>query len=168
MTVFGFPFASPFGANSASPNPGVGAATATALVSTLQPRRQDFGQDILVFPDLDASMTPTNDARVLGEAIGRRYITQRGTLPFHDDYGMDLRGYLNSEVTPDLLFQMQAEMEAEALKDERVFGANVAATFDPGTQAFTADVGLDTALGPYTMTVRVTQLTVELLQGAQA
>lgn len=163
MSVFGFPFGTPFGSDvSVTP---IVPPVIESLTSSLVPVQQNFGQDILVFNDVDSSFSPVSDGRVLGEALGKRFTTRRGTMPFHDDFGMDVRDWLNEAMTQDQLFRLKAAMEAEAVKDERVLGADIRLAFDSKQSSLTAKVEAQTSTGPYKLTLRVTDLTTELIQG---
>ena len=167
MAALGFPLGQPLGGSGLVPGAGVQPTVSSVhLVSGLVATPQDFGGDILVFSDLDESMTPVFDGRVLGEAIAKRFLTQRGTLPFHEDsYGRDIRDDLNEAMTTERLFSIKAELEAEARADERVLDASIKLSFDAARGEMTIDVELQTEQGPYSLTILVSQLTVQLLQG---
>ncbi len=127
---------------------------------------QDFGQDFATFPDLSGGMALLKGGRVLSEALLRRFSTNRGELPFHPDFGFNLRDFLGEGLTDEQLFYLKASMEAEAEKDERIDQAVVDLTFNRSTQALTARMRLLTAVGPYSLTLLVTQLRTELLEAA--
>jgi hypothetical protein len=127
---------------------------------------QDFGQDFSTFPDLSGGMALLKGGRVLSEALLRRFSTNRGELPFHPDFGFNLRDFLSEGLTDEQLFYLKASMEAEAEKDERIDQAVVDLTFNRSTQALTARLRLLTAVGPYSLTLLVTQLRTELLEAA--
>ena len=166
MPALGFPLGMPIGGSTLTPGAVITPTTPNALLSSfLTPTGQDFGADVLVFPGLDESMTPVADGRVLGEAIARRFLTPKGSLPFHPDYGIDIRDYLNDAMTRTRLFAIKAEMEIEARGDERVNEANIDVSFDAVTKALTAKISLVTEEGPYSLTLLVSQLSIQILQG---
>lgn len=165
MPALGFPLGAGIGTGASSSGGAITPPVASVyLTSSLEPTPQDFGSDILVFSDLDESMTPVADGRVLGEAIGRRFITDRGTMPFHEDsYGRDVRLWLNEAMTVERLFEMKSQMEQEARGDERVLGASIELSFNPRENSLTARTALETEEGPYEFTLIVSQLDVKLL-----
>lgn len=126
----------------------------------------DYGEDILVFPDLDGTLTETSGDVVLADAIARRFLTQRGSLEFYPDYGTDVRDYLNESIDANALNRIKAACEQEAVKDERVLDSNVTVKYNPATFSLTLLVELQTKDGPYDFTLLVTQLTATLLETA--
>ena len=88
----------------------------------------DYGQDFTLATDLDTTLGVSTGRLVVVEAIGRRLQTPRGRLMGDPDYGFDLAGYLNDDVTPSVIAWIQSQIEAEALKDERVTMADATVT----------------------------------------
>lgn len=88
----------------------------------------DYGQDFTLATDLDTTLGVSTGRLVVVEAIGRRLQTPRGRLMGDPDYGFDLAGYLNDDVTPSVIAWIQSQIEAEALKDERVVMADATVT----------------------------------------
>jgi len=122
-----------------------------------------FGSDVLVFPGLDPNLTLVNDGRVVAEALARRLSTPRGSLPFHPDYGLDLRGYLNDAMTPERLYQLRAAAELECEQDERVQSAEVKASFSLATQSLRVSINVTTNTGDLRFVLNVSQVSVDLL-----
>lgn len=142
-----------------SPAPSTTVFVANALARPLI----DGGSDVLVFPGLDETFTLVNDGRVLAEALARRLTTPRGTLPFHADYGLDLRGYLNESMTQDVLYRLKAAVERECELDERVLTASATVSYAFGTQALGVRISVTTSNGPFKFVLNVTSLTVQML-----
>lgn len=143
----------------ALPAPSSSVFVSTALARPLI----DGGSDVLVFPGLDETFTLINDGRVLAEALARRLLTPRGTLPFHADYGFDLRNYVNESMTQDVLYRLKAAVERECELDERVLAASATVTYGYQTQALRVRVSVTTSNGPFKFVLNVTSLTAELL-----
>jgi hypothetical protein len=99
--------------------------------------------------------------RCLGEAIARRLQTPRGGLIDDPNYGFDLSGELNDDVTQEDVARMSSSIEAECLKDERVFGATATVVFANGTLLVT--IKLTDSAGPFLLVLQVTSVTLELL-----
>jgi hypothetical protein len=90
----------------------------------------DYGTDVSTFPDLDASFAVVAGPHVVGESLARRLTTPPGGLFYDSQYGFDLRNYLNEGGVPSRLPEIQAAVEREAIKDERVKDVGAAVTFD--------------------------------------
>lgn len=125
----------------------------------------NFGTDISTFPALDTTFSTISGYRVLSEALTRRLLTRKGLLVFHPDYGIDLRAYLNEAVTDDMLFRLKTEALAEIQQDERVDSATASVTFDPTTSRLTLTFQVQTAAGPFSFVLGVSQLSVDLYTG---
>ena len=125
----------------------------------------DFGSDIPVFDDLDETLTLQSGRRVLIDALGRRLLTDKGSLPFHEDYGIDVRNFLNTSITTDSLFTIKDIVERELEDDERVLSASTVVTYDTPTEALSFDVTIQTEEGPFAFTLVVTALTTQLIAG---
>ena len=99
-----------------------------------------YGIDLSCITDvthtLDEVDPQSNTA--IGEAIIRRYITPRGTLPDDQDYGLDLRGYCNRGVTDAELRTLPSAMRMEAMKDDRLEDAGITVTWDSTTRRLRA------------------------------
>ncbi len=123
----------------------------------------DFGSDISCVTDIDISGRSITGNRLVSESVARRWITPRGRLIRYPNYGFDITGYLNSDVSPADIAEIQAMSAQEALKDERVLRAKVAAAFDAPTGSLQINAEITTANGPFRLVVNVTALTLEIL-----
>lgn len=124
----------------------------------------DFGTDIDCGPD---GLSPTFDLvsgrEALVQAVLRRYQTRRGTLVDDPNYGLDVRAWIGKRLSSTQIFAWQQELASEAAKDERVISARARLTFDTTSEFFRFTLAVETAEGPFTLTVAVTELTVDLL-----
>jgi phage baseplate assembly protein W len=134
--------------------------------STLGTSSIDYGSDVLTFPGVDPNLTLSKGGRVLAEALARRLCTPRGSLPFHEDYGLDLRSFLNEAVTSDSLYRLKSAVERECEADERVESASVSLDYNAQTRRLRVRIEATTAQGPFRLTLAVSQVTVELLTEA--
>lgn len=123
----------------------------------------EFGIDVMCLPDLDGTFTLVSDGRVLCEAVARRLMTPRGSLPFHPDYGFDVRSYLNESMSADDVYRFKSSVERECEADERVASADASVSFEANSSRLRLSVIVTTASGEYRFTLLVTQLTTELL-----
>lgn len=150
------------------PPPPVPAPSASSVrfESALVASAVDYGSDVLVFPGVDPNLTLSSGGRVLAEALARRLSTPRGSLPFHEDYGLDLRSYLNESVTSDVLYRLKSAIQRECEADERVESASVGLEYDASARRLRVRIEAVTAQGPFRLTLSVSQVTVELLTEA--
>jgi hypothetical protein len=137
--------------------------SAVTFVSIAAP---EFGSDIPVFPDLDDTLTPRTGTAIVLDAVARRFVTARGVLWAHPDYGRDLRQYLNAPMTSSTLARIKADVEDQAKQDERVDSAKASVSYDAPSQRVRIRLALGLDSGPFALTLVVSQLTVELLTGA--
>jgi hypothetical protein len=119
----------------------------------------DLGTCMTCVTDIRPSMA--TGRRCHGEAIARRYQTPRGGLIDDPNYGFDLTGELNDDVTQADIARISSGAEAEALKDERTLAAAVSITFVGG--ALLVSVVLTDSAGPFLLVLSVTSVTLELL-----
>jgi len=122
-----------------------------------------LGVDISCYPDLDAGFSLVSGYTALGQSLARRLETPRGGLFYDPDYGTDMREMVNDAATSAFAQQRQQQIEAEALKDERVGTATATVTYSPATSTATVKLTVDTAAGPYTFVMAVTAVTIALL-----
>lgn len=126
----------------------------------------DYGTALRTHPDLTASSEMVKGERVVAEALYRRLTTPQGTLPFHPDYGRDLRRFLNGQVTDDALLAFKLTAERECLKDRRVLDATCTLEFEPATFSLRAKFLIELSDGPFTFLLLVTKLdTTFILEG---
>lgn len=123
----------------------------------------DFGTDLSCLTDLSPTMATVSGRRLLGEAVARRLQTPRGRLLKHPDYGFDLAGHLNDDLSQADIAAIGSGVEAECLKDERVIAAAVVSTFAGGT--LTVVITITDADGPFVLVFAVTSASVTLVSG---
>lgn len=124
----------------------------------------DFGTDIDCAPaGLDPLFGLVDGTTALAQAIFRRYETERGTLVDDPDYGLDVQSWIGTRVTTPQIFAWQQALANEARKDERVLRASARIAFDAATKTLRFSVACESAEGPFTLTVAVSDLSVELL-----
>lgn len=121
----------------------------------------DLGADLACVSDLPDTMSMVSGRRALGEAIARRLQTPRGRLINYPNYGFDLTGELNDDLSPADFARIQSGVEQECIKDERVQSATCTLTFTAGT--LTAVIVLVDGAGPFTLVLAATALDVTLL-----
>lgn len=123
-----------------------------------------YGSDFAGVEDIDAFWTfETNEGKCLMQALARRLICPPGALFYARTYGYDIRALLNDIVDPDTAAR---DIDAEIRKDERVASSSTTITVI-GNGVVNIDVTVfpaDPKLVTFTFTLRVTAVTVELLE----
>lgn len=122
----------------------------------------DAGSDISCVDDLADDGRSVSGTTVIAQAVARRWSTPRGRLIDDPNYGFDLTGYLNDDMSPKDLASLQAGAEAEALKDERVSKCTTSAELD-ANGLLTITGLLESSEGPFTLVVAVSSTSLDLL-----
>lgn len=134
-------------------------------MSNPSPNQLGFGLDLSCVQDLDPHMTVTQGNRLVAEAIARRLLTPKGGLIDDPNYGFDLVGAINSDISQADLGRIAAGINQEAQKDQRVFQANTQVT-NVGTGPLlnlNITIALQTQQGPFTLVLTADQVTVSIL-----
>jgi len=81
-----------------------------------------YGVDLACTTDLDPAMAEVDpmSQRAVSEAIMRRLDCPRGALPDDPDYGLDLRGMLNTGTAAADITALAGRIRSEVQKDDRV------------------------------------------------
>ncbi len=77
---------------------------------------------------------------------------------------MDAREYISKGVSREDIPIIQSRVQACLLDDERIFVANVQVTFNSTTQKMQVQIQGTGAFGPFSLTLEVSALTVEILR----
>ena len=128
-----------------------------------------YGRDLrIVFlatgPDLDPAMTEVTGIQLLAQSLVCRQMIVHGSIVGFPNDGIDVRAYLGKGIRPGGAQQIGQEVAAELQRDKRVFSATVVATFDQGGKTLRLVETINCALGPFTMTLVVSAVSVQLLQ----
>ena len=121
-----------------------------------------FGSDLAGTTDLFADMRETSGLALLGDALYRRLITPRGRLLDDPNYGYDLTQWINADVDASDIDQMQQNIRAECLKDQRVLSAT-ATTNLTNADVLVITIAVTTALGPFSLVLAVSAVGVTVL-----
>lgn len=111
-------------------------------------------------------MSETSGGHLVAEAIARRLQTPRGRLIDDPNYGFDLTGSLNDDLSQADIARISASVQGECQKDERVLSASVQASFVTG--ALIVSILLSLASGPFRLVLAVTAVSVQILQVSSA
>ena len=123
----------------------------------------DYGTDVYCNGDLRPNMPEVSGRTLLIYDLRNRLETAPGTLswdPLGADYGYDLRALVASKQRS--LTGITGRIAAEVMKDERVDSASCSASWESETQ-IRVGIEIDDGDGPFSMTLLVSSLTVDLL-----
>lgn len=123
-----------------------------------------YGSDFSGIDDIDALWSfETDEVKCLQQAIARRLICPPGALFYAPTYGFDIRSFISDVVDPDTAAR---DIDAEVRKDERVASSTTVVTV-LGNGVVTISITVTPAnpsVTPFSFTLRVTAVTVELLE----
>lgn len=126
----------------------------------------DFGRGIDCVTDLPVRFTAATGVRNLACCLARRLQTRRGTLDHAPNDGIDVREWVNAALDANELSRIAREVQLEVAKDERVDDVRVTAESNSTAESLTLTIYVQTANGPFTLTLNVDDVTVDIL-GAQ-
>lgn len=120
----------------------------------------DFGVDIRI----GKVVRTASGLRNLMDACVRRLSTATGSLFWNPEYGYDVRQVLNSEISVEILKDLESRIVSQLELDERVNKATCDATFIYPTQKLTIKIFITPFQDKtFTLVISVSKLTIELL-----
>ena len=125
----------------------------------------DYGRDLWGQGDCDPAMPEAVGEVALKQNLLRRITTRRGTLPGSLDKGIDVRDFLHEGLTDAAILGIAARVRREVLDDERIAAATVTGEWNARTRTLALTIAAEGARGPFTLTLAVSAVTVELLRG---
>lgn len=155
-------------------NPAFETAFAETLATVEQSTAQSvasvaYGSDLDCADDLASNCAEVDGAsrRAVAQAVIRRFTTPRGALLDDADYGTDVRSYLNAALTNEQLRSIEAQLQGEARKDDRVDDATISVEWNAFTGTLRISAVLlcvDPALESFAVTFDVTADGAALLE----
>jgi hypothetical protein len=106
-------------------------------------------------------MTEVTGRQLLSEALIRRLLTPRGGLIDDTNYGYDLVGELNDDLSPNDIGRIGSSIDQEMLKDERVLASKTQVLFQNGVLIVT--ILITDGTGPFPLVLQVSGVTISLL-----
>lgn len=110
----------------------------------------DFGTTLSCTFDIDPMGQTVSGLTALAQALIRRITTPRGRLLSDPNYGYDIGGELEDDVTTQQVNAIGANVDAEFLKDQRVFSSVTSVTLQTDGQLDVASQ-VQSALGPFSL-----------------
>jgi hypothetical protein len=133
-----------------------------------------FGSCLATLPNAQGQIDLTPDMQVatgfdvLAQSLIRRQTTPRGSCLSSPNDCIDIRATLLSKgVSQSQLGAIAQIIRTELLKDQRVLSAAVSISLDTTTGTVTIQENLQSAAGPFTLTLTLTQSTVAFIVKGQ-
>lgn len=124
----------------------------------------DYGTDIDLSTSLPRVFAIVSGQRNVANAYARRLQCQRTGLITDPNYGYDVRPFCNITLTPAALAELQSNMVAEGLKDERIQEIAVNLVPPPSLLGkMLAHVTITTADGPFDLILAISEVSVDVL-----
>lgn len=128
----------------------------------------DFGRDISATTDLDPLLNDVTDNDLMIQVCTRRLFCRQGScLSAPNAITLDARDFLNGSL--DLTKQsatqnISVQCQNALLGDERILSCTVTATYILATKLLTLQIQAVSANGPFSLTLAVNQVTVQLIR----
>lgn len=132
----------------------------------------DYGRDIAVIVsggtiDLDATFRLVSGEEMMAQLCCRRLYCRKGRLLSDpNDNTVDARDWVSQGLAASQggLAKIKGQAQAALVADPRIFSAGVEPSYSAATRALELAIKGVGASGPFALTLRVTELTVELLR----
>lgn len=126
----------------------------------------DFGRDLACLDDLDPNAREVEDEELLVQEAYKRITTPRGSVVDDDDYGKDVRSYLQKAMTAAEIASIPGQLRNEILKDDRFDDVKGTVVLEDGGQMLRGELILFTGEGPFPLVFEATADTVaRILEG---
>ena len=133
-----------------------------------------YGRDLACLPNADGILDLTGDMQeatgpdVLIQSIVRRHLTVKGSDIASPNDGIDVRLYVKAGLTQTDISGIAAVVQQELIRDQRVLpSTTVTASFNTETLILTLTEVIQTANGPFSLTLAIGQVTVDIITGSQ-
>jgi hypothetical protein len=136
-------------------------------MSNLSPN--PFGSDIArLFTatgvgDMTPAAAEVSGPDVVVQRVLARITTRKGTVIDCPNDCLDIRDFLRAGNDPQTLAGFQGQLQAEIIKEECVTKVVVAVQYNLQTAQMSISISCQTAAGPFTLTLGVSNLTITLL-----
>ena len=128
----------------------------------------NYGTDLAVTPnadgilDINPMLQYASGLSVLVQSLICRQMCVRGSIIDAPNEGIDLRTYVRQGLTQEALGSLPSIVQKELQRDERVKSATVTGSYDTAN-TLTLNEVIETADGPFTLTLAVSAVTVTLI-----
>ncbi len=129
-----------------------------------------YGNDLWCGPtstdtlDLDPMMLEVSGIQLLQQAVIRRQVTAKPTDISSPNDGIDLRKFVKQGLTQQQVSVIAQTVQQELIKDQRILPqTTVVGSYAAATNTLTLQETIVTAQGPFSLTLAVSAVTVQVL-----
>ena len=115
--------------------------------------------------DVDPTGLQATGINVLAQRLVLRQTTPLGSVVDAPNDCFDINDWLSANMTDGQIAQLPSQIQSELLKDQEVLAVAVSATFIPNSSSLTVVENIQSALGPFSLTIIVTPGNVQALVG---
>jgi hypothetical protein len=133
-----------------------------------------YGSDLAVefqangSADIDPTCREVSGLGVLVQSVIMRQTTPLGSVIGAPEDCMDLRQLISQGLNPSQVQQIGPAIRQQLLRDQRVIGAVVSASYNLATATLTIAEKIQPSAGPtFTLTIAVSKVTLQLLLNGQ-
>lgn len=125
----------------------------------------DLGSDLSCVTDLTSDCAEVSGVTCWLQNLARRLQTPLGSLIDDSEYGYDVADMLDDEISLADLDGIAADVDNEFLKDQRTLSSSSIVTSSNVNGAVSLKITsrVSSALGPFTLVLSVSQVTVQIL-----
>lgn len=116
--------------------------------------------------DIDPTGRTVSGRDVLSQRLINRQTTPQGTCIDAPNDCLDVRDLLSDGLTVSGIKRLPALLSTELLKDQGVLGCNVQVSYNAATSTLTIVEQIQSAFGPFSLTLSVTSANVSVLVSA--
>ena len=128
----------------------------------------DYGRDISCATDLDPLLADVTGVDLMVQVCVRRLFCRKGScLSAPTENTLDARDFLNGSVdlnSQSAIQQIAVLCQNALLGDERILSATVVPQYSIGAKLLTLQIQCTGANGPFSLTLAVNQVTVQLVR----
>jgi hypothetical protein len=133
-----------------------------------------YGRDLSCLPNADGILDLTDTMQeatgndVLIQSIIRRHLTIKSSDIASPNDGIDVRVYIKAGLTQQDLSTLASVVQQELIRDQRILpSTTVSASYNTETLVLTFKELIQTASGPFSLTLAIGQVTVDVIVGSQ-
>jgi hypothetical protein len=131
-----------------------------------------YGNDLFCAPtstatlDLMLTMNEVSGLDLVAQSVIRRQVTAKGVDISSPNDGIDLRAFIKNGMTQQQISVIAQTVQRELIRDQRVLpSTTVVGSYTNATNTLTLQETIQTAAGPFSLTLEVSQVSVRVLFG---
>jgi phage baseplate assembly protein W len=127
----------------------------------------DLGTDLAILPDLGKRWNLVSGQANVAQWCVLCLSSDLGSLAYDPAWGFNLLRQLNGTFSRTALSQLQSNVVAALMRNDRIQSCQAQIVPNAGDNSIVATIILETADGPFQLVLRVSQLSVDILNAGQ-